>query len=190
MELEHGGLEAELASVIEQWRVLGLARVLVERTLKRYEAQRQPAVLRRASEQFAAVTAGRYVRIDASGEDGDRSLGLWSSAGGRLDAGQLSRGTAEQLYLCIRLAAAEQLGRHAAALPLVLDDVLVDLDPDRAAALAACLADAATRQQVLVLTCHPGHVALLTGAAPEARVVSLRPRRATPGTARAPRPSP
>ena len=44
----------------------------------------------------------------------------------------LSRGTQEQLYLALRLAHIRNHAAQAAALPVIMDDVLVNFDPDRA----------------------------------------------------------
>jgi hypothetical protein len=68
---------------------------------------------------------------------------------------QLSRGTREQLFLALRMALARCYARRGAALPMLLDDVLVNYDSDRAKAAAEVLRDfAAAGQQVLVFTCH------------------------------------
>ena len=67
----------------------------------------------------------------------------------------LSRGTREQLFLSLRLALAACYARRGAPLPLVLDDVLVNFDIERAKAAAAVLRDfAAAGHQVLIFTCH------------------------------------
>ncbi len=67
----------------------------------------------------------------------------------------LSRGTREQLFLSLRLALASSYARRGSPLPLVLDDVLVNFDADRAKAAAAVLRDfAAEGHQLLVFTCH------------------------------------
>jgi len=57
-ELEQArlGLEQELEEVLKSWAVLGCARLLLERTLKRHEQEHQPAVLARAGDRFAKVT--------------------------------------------------------------------------------------------------------------------------------------
>jgi hypothetical protein len=47
---------------------------------------------------------------------------------------------------------------------LVMDDPLVDLDPDRQEAAAAVLGRFASRRQLLLFTCHPAHAALLQDA--------------------------
>ena len=81
-----------------------------------------------------------------------------------MDASSLSRGTVEQLYLCLRLGLAETFAERAESLPIILDDVLVNFDPGRAASVAEALADTAERHQVLFFTCHPH----LRGARPPA----------------------
>lgn len=176
LELERSACEEELASAMEQFAVLGMARSLLEQTLRRYERDRQPAVVARASVLFSSVTDGRYVRLVARADaSGGRSHGIeaLSAAGTRVDSGDLSRGTAEQLYLCLRLALATSFAGGAVALPLVLDDVLVNFDPLRAAAVARAIAEVATTHQVLAFTCHPHVVELLAGAEPSARVIEL-----------------
>src|SRR5208283_2884816 len=60
LEQQRLALEHELDEVLESWAILGCARMLLERTLRRHEQERQPAVLARAGERFAKVTEGRY----------------------------------------------------------------------------------------------------------------------------------
>jgi exonuclease SbcC len=47
---------------------------------------------------------------------------------------------------------------------LVLDDPLVDLDPDRRQRAAAVLTEISKKQQLVIFTCHPNHAQLLAGA--------------------------
>jgi len=176
LELERASLAAELESSLEEYVVAGLARRLLDQTLRRYERERQPAVVARAAELFRTVTAGRYVELVARAEpDGGRSQGISAIAesGAVVDAAALSRGTAEQLYLCLRLALASSFASGATALPVVLDDVLVNFDPARAAAVARAVAEVAATHQVIAFTCHPHIVELLRAAAPDARIVDL-----------------
>ena len=69
----------------------------------------------------------------------------------------LSRGTLEQVYLSLRLAYLEVYHHGDLALPLMMDDVLVNFDPDRASHAAHALTrfSEETEIQVLLLTCHP-----------------------------------
>ncbi|MFN8641220.1 MAG: hypothetical protein U0802_06005 [Candidatus Binatia bacterium] len=159
-------------------------RRLRRRPRKELERTRQPAVLREASRTFAAVTGHRYERI-AQDEQGAALVvverdGLVKQAGG-----ELGRGTAEALYLAVRLGLASELARRGTALPLVFDDVLVNLDPERAAAMAAALGDVAQRRQVLFFTCHPSTRDLLVreGHGPRGGALNGRPRSAGPPSA-------
>src|SRR5208283_2781793 len=73
----------------------------------------------------------------------------------------LSRGAREQLFLSLRLALAAHFARRGAPLPLILDDVLVNFDIERAKAAAQVSRDfAAQGHQMLVFTCHE-HIAKL-----------------------------
>ena len=144
---------ADLDGIIHEWRRARLAHSLVATTLDRYVEEHQPRVLAEASRLFAAVTGGRYERVVRQG-DGDE-LTILRRDGAAKPTIDLSRGTAEQLYLCLRLSLAAEFAQRGAALPLIMDDVLVDFDPGRAAAMAAVLADFSRERQILLFTCHP-----------------------------------
>ena len=74
---------------------------------------------------------------------------------------ELSRGTAEQLYLALRFGPIEEFARHAEPLPVVMDDILVNFDAERAARAADAIRDLATRHQVIYFTCHAPTAELL-----------------------------
>ncbi|MBU1157286.1 MAG: hypothetical protein KJ921_15645, partial [Proteobacteria bacterium] len=73
----------------------------------------------------------------------------------------LSRGTRDQLYLCLRLALAQEITAQGEPLPLILDDPLVNFDAQRLAAALAMLCRVAEERQVILLTCHPHQAQLL-----------------------------
>jgi uncharacterized protein YhaN len=168
-------LEQDLEEVLKSWAILGCARLLLERTLTRHEQEHQPAVLARAGDRFASVTEGRYTRLLPSvGDEGGRdAIRVLSSTGAEIDASSLSRGSVEQLYLCLRLGLAETFAERSEALPLILDDVLVNFDPGRAVSVAEALAETAEHHQVLFMTCHPHLVELVRSVAPQAQLVQL-----------------
>ena len=129
------------------------AAVLAQQTLEtaRQELQRRfaPRISQRAQELFGILTDGRYQRIAlgedlavstaAEGEDTLRSS-LWRSDG-----------TADQLYLALRLAVAEELTPNA---PLVLDDAFVRFDDDRLKEILKILKQSGESKQVLLFTCQ------------------------------------
>ncbi|WP_220187977.1 ATP-binding protein, partial [Pseudonocardia pini] len=86
-------------------------------------------------------------------------------------------GTADQVFLALRLAGIRQLQaeRRAAglpAVPVVLDDVLMTFDDARAAAALTVLADLAAEWQVLLFT-HHEHLAPLARRAGDVTVIDL-----------------
>ena len=68
---------------------------------------------------------------------------------------QLSRGTREQMLISLRLGLIQEYERRSEPLPVVIDEVLVNFDPERARQVAAILEEFAEERQVLVFTCHP-----------------------------------
>ncbi len=81
--------------------------------------------------------------------------------GHTLKVEQLSGGTREQLFLSIRFALVEQFRRQGIELPMVLDDVIVNFDQQRAEAAVETLQELTTRgHQILFFTCHT-HLAQL-----------------------------
>lgn len=167
---EREAVVVEIREALSEWRLLAIAQSLVQATLRRYEVERQPAVLTRAASSFSRITDGRYSRL-VTREDG---IDLIAADGSRLDAAALSRGTAEQLYLCLRLALAAEFGRLAVPLPFVMDDVLVNFDPERARVAAEVLLAAAPDHQILLFTCHPETVDLFIGLEPSTRVIEIQ----------------
>lgn len=164
-------IAAQLRREAREWAVDALALHLLRRTKERYERDRQPAVMRRASTLFAALTGGRYHRIVVPLEED-----IWyaeDSGGRRWPLHQLSRGTAEQMYLAVRLGLIDDLRKRGLAPPVVIDDVLVNFDPERRGRAAALLAELAREGQVFYLTCHPEVVADFRRVTPGVEVVDL-----------------
>jgi uncharacterized protein YhaN len=164
-------LSSELATAVREWRIATLAKELVSRTLQEFTRTRQPAVLEEASRAISRVTAGAYERVL---QDDDReSLVALDRNAQRKRPEELSRGTAEQLYLCLRLGLAAEFARRTASLPLIMDDVLVNFDPERARAVAGELVRFSRQHQVLVFTCHPETARLFAEAAPETNMIQM-----------------
>jgi len=172
LEQELRAVEADLAETVAAWQRLALGEALAREALRRFRERHQPAVLRRASEWLARMTGGRHPAVRPR-EDGE-GLEIAGRAGEALAPDRLSRGTREQLWLALRLALAVDVARRGPAPPLVLDDVLVDFDPERRAAAARVLAAVGRELQVLVLTCHPDLASLLAREA-GASVTELPP---------------
>ncbi|MNR95181.1 hypothetical protein D3C72_263080 [compost metagenome] len=169
-EHEFQALLAEFRRLARAWQVRALAEGMITETLKELERTRQPVVLAHAGELFGHVTEGRYPRL-LQAEGGD--FRIEDRDGGRREVSVLSRGTSEQLYLCIRLGLVKEFARQSANLPLVMDDVFVNFDPERAHRMAEMLVRFAEEHQVLLFTCHPGTAELLREIHPGVDVLAL-----------------
>jgi uncharacterized protein YhaN len=154
----------QLEDAARRWRVETLAGALLQDTLADFQRTRQPAVITDAAKSFQLVTAGRYVRLLP--QDDQETLLVETADGETRQLEELSRGTAEQLYLCLRLSFLREFSRRGGALPLVMDDVLVNFDPQRSRAVARLLAEFSLNNQVLLFTCHPETAAIFDQAAP------------------------
>lgn len=152
-QMELATVEHRLGKAIDRWRVLSLACRTLQTIKTIYEKDRQPETLQEASGYMRRLTNGRYTRVwSPLGED---ILHVDDAQGQSLPVKSLSRGTREQLFLSLRLALVGTYARRGAALPLVLDDVLVNFDAPRAKAAAEVLRDfARAGHQLLVFTCH------------------------------------
>lgn len=158
-ELDYNLRLEDLQRVTAEWLKFRISAFLLDKAKERYEQEKQPAVLAAASNYFEQVTAGRYRRLlkplDAEGilvETVERK---------RLQPRALSRGTLEELYLCLRLALVRNFGVECEPLPLIMDDVLVNMDEQRFQEACTLVAKVAEEQQVFFFTCHPRVAAAL-----------------------------
>jgi exonuclease SbcC len=115
----------------------------------------------------AELTAERYRAMplaDGLPAEMERQDGL------RLPFDLLSGGTRALFALALRLAMADAFLEEAEGF-LIMDDPLVDLDPERQERASAVLARFAGRpgRQLLLFTCHPAHAARF----PQARLLKL-----------------
>jgi len=170
LRTEIRSLQEDVTVYGSQWSVLAIARALLRQTQQQYEKERRPKVIEEAETFFGTITGGRYGILAPLGE---ARLDLCTANGERKRLEELSRGTAEQLYLSLRFGYIRELARQGASPPVIMDDVLVNFDPKRAKGAAAGLAQLAESHQVFLFTCHPETVSLIQEVAPAAQVVTL-----------------
>ncbi|MBG6075011.1 YhaN family protein [Polaromonas sp. CG_9.11] len=152
---------------VRPWARLKLAEALLGEALRRHREKAQGPVVALAGDYFRLMTAGRFVRL-AVDADSDTPLLLAQPAQGKaMEISALSEGTADQLYLALRLAALEVQRKPGRMMPLVLDDVFMTADDERASHMFRALAKFATASQVLVFTHHHHLLALASSAVGE-----------------------
>jgi uncharacterized protein YhaN len=161
-----------------------LAAVILEREIERYREQNQGPILSRASALFRRLTLEAYSGLKVSYDEDDQAVlrcvrAPAAAAGGQLglpgdaappprevDVQGLSDGTRDQLYLALRLASLEHHARGGEPMPLVLDDILIHFDDERARAALGALGEMAARTQILFFTHHARLLELAREAVP------------------------
>ena len=141
---------------------LQVAATVLENAITRYREKHQGPVLQRAGELFAELTLEFFDGLRADYNDQGRPVlvGVRSGGRGTVHVDGMSAGTCDQLYLALRLASIEADLQQRDPLPLVVDDILIMFDDDRATAALKCLARLSQQTQVILFTHHEHLVAL------------------------------
>ncbi len=134
-----------------------IAHALLGLAIRTYQDRSQGPLVKRASTWFSFITGNRYTRLVVDYDDDDRVLLAERTDGRRLGMTELSEGTADQLYLALRLAAIEGRLESSFSVPLILDDVLLAFDDNRAVAALKALAKLSKDNQVILFT-HHAHI--------------------------------
>lgn len=168
LRMQRNVLLEQMESHARDWTRLTLAGNLLEEARRKFEQERQPGVVRHAERSFTAITDDRYRQVYAP--LGEQTITVTDADGQSKQPSELSRGTREQLFLSLRFGLIRELGERTEPLPVVVDEVLVNFDPDRALRAAVAFTELSKTNQVLVFTCHPTIVDLFRNAASEAGV--------------------
>ena len=164
-------LNEEISQVSRQWAVYTTASSLLGMAVETFERERQPEILREAQSFFTWITGGRYTRV-VKPFDGSEPY-VEEATGAQKMVDELSRGTAEQLYLALRFGYIRDYATSSIPVPVIFDDILVNFDPDRRKNACQAIADLAVTCQVLYFTCHPQTVEDLVEATPDAVVMDI-----------------
>ncbi|MEA4954798.1 MAG: AAA family ATPase [Pseudoflavonifractor sp.] len=120
-----------------------------------------PAVNQRAGEYLAALTGGKYDRAALTRQF--QALAQETGATAPRQDLVLSGGTAQQLYLAVRLAMCDLALSGDEPCPILLDDALDAFDDERANLALDCLLSEAKTRQILLFSCHSREAARLRG---------------------------
>ena len=179
---EMAGVVATIRASAQRYLALDLALAILKGEVERYRQQHQGPVVGRASALFQQLTGLRFRGLEVDMlVQGDPSLHCIAENGKGIPIDGLSEGTRDQLYLALRLATLEQYQKAHEPLPLILDDILVHFDDERAEAALQVLAECAQKFQVILFTHHAHLVELARKSLPPDRLLvhelhSSRPR--------------
>ena len=149
-------LLARLEGGVEKYTRLRLASAVLSQAIERYRDKNQGPLLVRAGTLFAQLTNGSFEGIRADYDDHGNAVLVGVRPGGRNVIGTvgMSDGTADQLFLALRLASLETYLENNEPLPFIVDDILIRFDNDRAAAALGVLSSLSEKTQVIFFTHH------------------------------------
>lgn len=141
---------AELQRVQQLSSTLDTTLTFLREAQDRVHRDVAPVLASAVRDYLPAVTAQRYVdvRIDPHTLD----MSVLAPDNSWRDVMLLSHGTAEQLYLLLRVALAEHLTKPTERCPLILDDVTVHCDTERKRAVLETLFVISRQRQVIVFS--------------------------------------
>lgn len=143
-------LTDRLAAAQEQAEVTELAMEVLKKADDTLRSRFSPQITAEAGDLLSALTDGKYPKLLLKP---DMSLSVREEGGAVLrSSAAMSCGTADQMYLALRLAMVHRLLPEDA--PLLLDDALVNFDDKRAALALALLEKEAEKRQVIIFTCR------------------------------------
>ncbi|MCF7523826.1 hypothetical protein L3X07_13250 [Levilactobacillus brevis] len=158
MRQRRQNLVTEMQTTTEKWLVDRLASQWIETTLVAASGDRLPQIIAQASEFYGKLTGNRYTKIELT----STTLRVQKQTGEWRTVSQLSRGTAEQLDLAVKLAFAVVM-RQQVAMPLIIDDGFVNFDERRRQVAYGLLAEISHQIQVILLTADTTVIQLATG---------------------------
>ena len=164
-----------LESDVEKYARLKIAELILSRTVEQYREKHQGPLISRASELFSQMTLGAFSRLRAEyDERGNPVLvGLREQSGIPVTIDGMSDGTADQLFLALRLASLEQYLEHNEPLPFIVDDILLRFDDERSLATLKVLGELSQRTQVIFFTHHRHLVDLVEKHFPELAIMQF-----------------
>jgi uncharacterized protein YhaN len=172
-------LKAQCSEQAKEFAMLTLAKSILEDTIKKYRKNNQDPLLMNANAYLKTLTNNSLVEIVPTDADGKKSLQLLrfgledkdaiTFEADNIDAEEgstfLSDGTADQLFLALRLAGIENnLEKLDEPLPVILDDILINFDDARALSTLRCLAEFSSKTQVILFTHHQHILKLVSGS--------------------------
>ncbi len=164
-------VERALACRREEHEAIQTAMEVLAEANARLQERMSPALNRRAGELFCRLTGGVYDQVSLT-----REFEALAARQGDVTPRKLltlSKGTADQLYLAVRLAVCDLVLPGEDPAPLVLDDALVNFDGERLALALDLLRELAQTPQILLFSCQDRERVYLEGG-PAVHVTCLQ----------------
>lgn len=148
----HAALKEQLNEKYLEWQTYTICEMALQNAFSTLFQSRCSTILKNASTIFSSITDDYFSEITV--DKSFTTVSVIDKYGKTYTVNELSRGTFEQLYLSIRLSLAIRYSEKFAPFPLLLDDILVNFDSERARATLETLLTLSKNNQVIMCTCH------------------------------------
>lgn len=149
---EHAQLLERRDALERQYAAIALAIETLGRADSELQSRFSPQLAQKAADYMDYLTDGRYDELVLARDLSAKARSADDPT--PRDTAYLSAGTADLLYLSVRLALCELTCPADDPCPLVLDDTLVNFDDARARRARALFREIAQHRQVILFTCH------------------------------------
>lgn len=147
LQQQKANLEAEILAQTRNWLTEKLAAQWIDETLLVASQGRLPRIMANAEQYFSLLTNKRYNKISFD----DETIVVFDANHQNYEVGELSQGTAEQLYVSIRLAFVKVMA-DLIDLPIIIDDGFVNFDSVRKQNVMTLLDQISEQHQVIYFT--------------------------------------
>ena len=152
LKSEHAQLLEQRDALERQYAAIALAIEALGRADAELQSCFSPQLAQKAADYMDYLTDGRYDELVLARDLSAKARSADDPT--PRDTAYLSAGTADLLYLSVRLALCELTCPADDPCPLVLDDTLVNFDDARAKRAMALFHEIAQHRQVILFTCH------------------------------------
>ena len=126
-----------------------------EEAVKELQEEYLPDLEKTANQYFKEIVPEEFDRVELI--KSWPKIILSSKINDSIPVAGLSLGTIDQLYLSLRIASLELLGRGV-ILPLIIDDSFANYDPHSQAKSLRILEELAESRQIIFFSCHPEYL--------------------------------
>ncbi len=165
-----GAIKEEIEAKESEYSALSLAIDTLSDAHTELQTKFSPLVNEAAGKIMHLLTSGKYEKLVF-----DKNFNALATEKGEAvshDILTLSEGTADQVYLSLRLAMVELLLSSDEPCPIILDDALDAFDDERAANALGYLYGLSKDRQVILFTCH-SREAVMMADAPDVNIIKL-----------------
>ncbi len=149
---------AEMLDCAERWLRLTAASSILNKAVERYRASNQHPLIKRASEIFVTMAAtgdDPIIQLSVNYDEEARPVLEGIRRHGKpCKVSGMSEGTADQLFLALRIAAIELYIQGTGPIPFIADDLFITSDDERTIPGILALAELGRQTQVLLFTHH------------------------------------